>query len=440
MVEKLAPVLSGSLREIIQSIVDKTSDPIASEIIRVNNLVENFNSICFYIGSNLGEEIVSKIINEAITDEVRMLSMRVGEFEISFLPKGKEPEYVSSDTWGRKNRQTGKPAKIFQKLLKKEFKTREWEIFSNLIKAELCDCINFELVEGEDIRNWYLDSNYYKCEGTLGNSCMRHDETQSFFDIYVDNAKMLITTKNGLLTGRAIVWEIGDITIMDRVYTCFDYLENCFFDYAKEHKWWIRSNNHLLSTGDSQGWLRPEDDYDRDKVVYTCMHIHLKQRYDEFPYVDSFRYYDGGKEIASCPEYDYALDCTDGTFSDINPEYPMDCDHCGRTFYAYSEDDIPDELHWSEWSNGYYCDDCCWYCSELCDYVCNSDEPVVVHSGQYVASYPSSYIDDNLIMSPDGSETNEDIVEINGEYYLVNPAFIEYNEKEHKYEVRSDTH
>ena len=121
-----------------------------------------------------------------------MLTVRIGEFEISFLPKGKEAEYNGRD-WSRKNRQTGKPTRIFQKLIKREFKTREWEIFNNLFRAELCQCNNFEIVEGEDIRYWYLDEHYYRCDGTLGNSCMRYEQAQPYFDIYVDKAKMLIT-------------------------------------------------------------------------------------------------------------------------------------------------------------------------------------------------------------------------------------------------------
>ena len=363
-----------------------------------------------------------------------MLSIRVGQFDVSFLPKDKEPIYNEDNTWSRRNRQTGKPGRIFQKLLKKEFKTRDWEIFTNLFKSELCDCANFELVEGEDIRKWYLDENYYLVQGTLGNSCMRHSECQPFFDVYVDNAKMLITTKDGLLTGRAIVWQIGDITILDRIYTCYDYLENCFIDYAKEHKWWIRENNSLLSSGDDQYWLTPDDDYNSPNS--RCFSLTLSKSYDLFPYMDSFRYFDNKNTLYTCSDAgDICLDNTDGSINAVEYE----CASCGRTFYG-SEMDAPEELHWSEYDGCWYCDDCCWYCNGLDDYIGNDHDVCSVFSSRYYSSdYPSSYVDEYFVETPNGTETSDDIVKINDDYYFVDPLTVVFNLDTNKYEIRSDT-
>ena len=164
------------------------------------------------------------------------------------MPKDKSPEYNETGDWARKNRQTGKVARILQKLLVKTYKTYDWEVFTNYFKSEKCCCLEFKLVTGSDIRKYYCDDMYYKSSGTLGNSCMRYDACSSYFSLYEDHAKLLVSLKGGLVTGRALVWDVDGITLMDRIYTCFDYLENCFLEYAKDHKWWIRYNNSLLST------------------------------------------------------------------------------------------------------------------------------------------------------------------------------------------------
>lgn len=424
--ERLLPILSGSLRDIIKSIIDKTSDPIAEEIYKVDSIVNNINDIYYALNPYTSEALV-KELDSLITDEVRMLTVRIGEFEISFLPKGKEAEYNGRD-WSRKNRQTGKPTRIFQKLIKREFKTREWEIFNNLFRAELCQCNNFEIVEGEDIRYWYLDEHYYRCDGTLGNSCMRYEQAQPYFDIYVDKAKMLITKKDDLLTGRALIWEIDGVTILDRIYTCFDYLENCFIDYAKEHGWWIRETNSLLSTGETQWWYTPDDDYknctDREFV------LELDKGYEYFPYMDSFRYYNGDCKLSTHPVYNVALDSTDGNWDSCEWE----CDQCGRTFYSYSSEETPDELHWSDWNDCYLCDDCCWYSDGLNDYISNNEYCVEIHGSYGTSLYPESYLDDYFIEQPTGEETRNDIVKIDEDYYFVTNN-IKWNDETKMYEV-----
>lgn len=437
MLNKQLPILSGSLRDLIKAIAAKTDDPIAKEIITVDSYVEGYNNIYFVINEEFGQRIITSILDPLITDEVRMISVRPGDFEVSFLPKGKEPEYTSCEIWGRKNRQTGKPAKIFQKLLKKEFKTKEWEVFSNLIKAELCDCTNFELISGEDIRKYYCDENYYKIDGSLGNSCMRYPEASDYFDIYVDNAKLLVTKKDGLITGRAIVWEVDGITIMDRVYTCFDYLTNCFYDYAKEHYWWIRNHNSLLNTGDEQLWYAPDDDYTNS--VHRLFIIPLAKQYSLFPYLDSFRYYDGNKEICNCPDisgFTYSLDCTDGDYSEF--ESSMQCDRCGATFNDYNGE-IPEELCWSDWCEQYYCEDCRWWCEALNDWIGNDDEPVEVFDGYSWEDYPITYVQDKLVTNPNGNESDHAIVEIGSKYYFTRANNIAFNAETSKYEIRSNS-
>ena len=431
----LYPFLSGTLRAIISELVKK-GDPIAKEISDIDANVEDLLKIYTFVPNGLRDKIIDKVIRPSLTEEVSMLSVRVGgdDPNVSFLPKDKEPEYTEDGTWARKNRQEGKPAKIFQKALTRQFKQREWETFSNAFKSEVCSCNNFQLVSGEDIRYWYHENNYYECKGTLGNSCMRYDSAQSYFDIYVDNAKMLITKKAGKLTGRAIVWEIDEnTTILDRVYTCFDYLYNCFIDYAKEHKWIIREDNSLLHTGEEQFWLTPDDNYLHAK--HLPFKIKLKERYDEFPYVDSFRYYNEDYNYITTNVDDCALDSTDGDYC----RCIYTCDHCGRTFFGYTDDDMPDELHWSEWYDGYLCDDCCYWSDTLDGYAPYDEPNVHVYLSKYESDrVPTAYIKDFIVTNPEEAKKYTDpVVVIDGTYYFLNDCndFIAFDLDKNQYTI-----
>ena len=431
--DKLLPILSTSLREILKSIAEKTFDPIVNAIINVDDVVENYNNNRYGFTDSFGV-LIRNYVDTLITDEVRMLTIRPGDFEVSFLPKGKEPEYSGNGIWARTNRQSGKPGRIFQKLLKEQFKTREWEIFTNLFKAELCNCNNFELVSGEEIRYWYCCNNYFKNEGTLGNSCMRYESAQSYFDIYVDKAQMLITKKNGLLTGRALVWELENgITILDRIYTCFDYLENCFIDYAKEHGWWIRCDNSLLHTGEDQAWYSPEDNY--SEIHYNTFHLKLDKYYDEYPYMDSFRYYNDGKTLSTSNEggeFTISLDSTDGSYTQ---ECTYVCEHCGATYYGYEGDDLPDDICWSDNDECYYCTQCCWYSQTQGDYFCNDTDRVVIYTYWGSDKVTKDYFDRYYVENPTGQEGWRNIVTINDSYYLLDHFNVDFDEETHTYKL-----
>lgn len=441
MARDILPFLSGTLEAVIEEMAQK-GDIIAKEIYRINQLVNQAMNIQSFLSNTLKAAILEKVIGTELTGEVSMISVRTGsdDANVSFLPKDKEPEYTENGTWARRNRQEGKPGKIFQKALVAQFKTREWEIFTNNFKSAVCDCNNFELVSGEDIRKWYWDKNYYECKGTLGNSCMRYENAQEFFDIYVDNAKMLITKKAGRLTGRAIVWEIDEnTTILDRIYTCFDYLENCFIEYAKEHKWIIRDNNSLLHTGEVQCWRTPDDDYASSKPIDFT--IKLKRHYSMFPYVDSFRYYNIDRNEITTEISDAALDSTDGDYSGCS----VSCDNCGRVFYGYTEDDdLPDELHWCEWTSSYLCDDCCYWSNYLDEYAPYSVANAIIHEYSWGATdrVPLEIIQENLASNPEELQNMDNpIVEIGGEYYLYENYCqqIIYNLDKNCYEIRSNS-
>ena len=142
MVEKMLPLLSDGLRKIIENIREKHPGcDIAKELLLADDLVIGYNDLYSRLWDRSEESSVMTVIREKIealiNDEARMLSFRHNAFEISYLPKGKRAIYTSTNTWGRENRQTAKPARLIQKILIREFKCKEFEDFSNWIKNEM---------------------------------------------------------------------------------------------------------------------------------------------------------------------------------------------------------------------------------------------------------------------------------------------------------------
>ena len=411
MVEKMLPLLSDGLRKIVENIREKHPNcDIAKELLLADDLIIGYNDLNNALWNESEETSVMKVIREKIesliNDEARMLSFRYNAFEISFLPKGRKPIYTENRTWDRENRQTAKPARLIQKILLHEYKCKEFEDFSNWIKNEMVAAGEFVLVEGTDITKYYNEENYLECKGTLGNSCMRHDECERYFEIYEDHAKMLICRKEDKILGRALVWELPEGTFMDRIYTCYDYLESQFLDYAEKQGWYHRVNNSLLSDGDFQEWYGPKSEYkSKERLPLT---IQLNKKYEYMPYVDSFRYYNESNNTINTDPDDgnCYLSNTDGEYDTDDPVY-FTCERCGHEERSYSEDDVPDNFHWSEWDECWYCDDCSTYCDGINDYV-SVDTPVKYaynQRGSY-RLYPKSYIIDS-----------GNFVEINDEWY-----------------------
>lgn len=432
MNEKMLPLLSDGLRKIIETIDEKHSCKIVQDLIKADDLICSYNEILrgFDYQSFFGValESISDSISKLINDEARMLSFRHDAFEISYLPKGKEAKYSDAGIWSRENRQTAKPARIIQKLLVTEYKCKEFEDFSNWIKAEMMNAGEFKLIEGSDITKYYNDEYYYSCDGTLGNSCMRHCECSDYFGIYEDNAKMLVCFKDGLVLGRAIVWEVDGKTFMDRIYTCMDYLEGQFVDYARTNKWYYRQTNSLLGDGEYQRWYGPDDNYGYAREYDLT--VKLKEHYEYMPYVDSFRYYNPGDNSINTDPYKgcIRLSNTDGSYGEEDYDI-FTCAHCGREQRVYDDDDAPDDMVYSEYEDNWYCDECAVYCDGIDDYVSiNTPTELVYVSRTEQQRYPVSEI-----------AGNSDFIYLDGEYYNLDECdFIEFDEKTDKYIIKDE--
>lgn len=189
----------------------------------------------------------------------------------------------------------------FYTAIGKYYSAKDIEEFVNLYQSIVMFKKNafdsFKIVEGEDIRFWYNEDNYYNEDGQLGESCMRHDTCQDFFDIYVENpnvCKMIIfLSESQKLMGRALLWTLEDGSkYMDRVYTCKDSYMSLFKKYADDNRFSTEKSKEL-----------------KVKVI--------TKEYIKYPYMDTFEYYKPDEGILSNRKNKpcYQLDRTTGGFS-----------------------------------------------------------------------------------------------------------------------------
>lgn len=367
-----------------------------------------------------------------ITEVARAITLKPFDFEVTYTPEDKELLYTSDQTWKQTNRQSGKPTKLFRKLLKKEFKEYPYEQFNNRLRSEAQNYGQFSIVSGADITKYYNESTYFEIAGTLGNSCMRYDECgeNNYFEVYEDCAHMLVLFSDkspDKILGRAILWSIDDKTYMDRVYVCRDYLVNTFIDYAKKNKWYVRANQNLMD--DEMEWYTPDDDYNH--LIMPELVIHLPKRYKRMPYVDTFAYYYKGDLYNTDVHGSYRLSNTDGLYKDSYDE--QICNKCG----AMCDPDHP--AHYCDVDGGIIlCEDCCRYLSGEGIWVPNDTRTEQVNTHGSLSEYTWDYI--NVALYPSNRERGECspfrhyFMNINNTIYLYKPEWFNWNENESCYE------
>ena len=170
------------------------------------------------------------------TDEVNYLTLR-SDGTISYLPKGKEHKLTDDGRWARDGRQNGAAGKIIKKILTpnavKLFKEIEFTNFVNQYKA-VCDAENktFVIRPNVDIPDVYCMKRE-PGSSSLDGSCMNGDD--AYLDVYKYCPHVRILTlinNNGELAGRALLWNVEDGVLMDRVYVCLLYTSPSPRDYA----------------------------------------------------------------------------------------------------------------------------------------------------------------------------------------------------------------
>lgn len=242
------------------------------------------------------------------TDKVNYITFRK-DGTISFLPAGKEHKENDDGEWARDGRQNGKPGKVIQKLftdkMLRAIPPKEFETFSNAYKAAYnSDGYTFTLYDNKKIPHVY--SMTRRPGGRLGDSCMNDDT--DYLDIYkyCDSLKILaLKDEEGRLCGRALVWFLEHgFTVMDRIYTSDDFLDDMFLDYARDNGW--HRKQHYKTYDYRRNFVSPEG-------VTVCKDLVVKTdvNHDYYPYIDTFCYGDESS-LNNYGDGPYTYNCTDG--------------------------------------------------------------------------------------------------------------------------------
>lgn len=261
---------------------------------------------------------------------------------IDTLPYSIRDKSRGSDFWSkaRTEMKIGRWVKrIFTEVHKSSLEDSKIEQFVNQYKSTFdMGSSSLDLVRGEEIRKWYLESNYEIVRGQLGNSCMRYRSCQNYLDIYVKNPEvcglliMRSSDNPDKIVGRALVWKLKDGTnYQDRVYTIHDSDREIFEN-------WADRNNY--STYNSS---------------YKTMEVQLgNHEYSEYPYMDTFVCYNPVTKLLSSneelwPDYGYyMLQNTDGTFRSDDVVYSNWHDEYIPRNQAVRCENVEDWLHRDE--------------------------------------------------------------------------------------------
>ena len=227
-----------------------------------------------------------------------------------------------------KSRNTTGVGRLVNQIFPGKYSSKEVEEFVNNFKNLNKPAENkFELVSGEDIRKYYLVSNYVEEKGDLGNSCMRKSTCQSYLNIYVENPEvvrlLIYKDENDKILGRALIWKLNAYNdldnkapyFMDRVYTIDDATKKLFQDFAEKEKWAWRTSSTYHRTD--------EITFLGDQKDSISLEIQLdKWKFNEYPYMDTFKRLDPSDGILYNDENEdnggWTLTSTDGGYDDNN--------------------------------------------------------------------------------------------------------------------------
>ena len=349
---------SKELKSLLQKVANKSN--IADLLLKAEN-------------SNQVEDIYTLIDitdkNDTISfTQVNRIKRKYPEDDIIRMPyvHNSDSTGKGSEFWreGRTDNKIGRWVKrFFTKVYKlSDITDSKIEEFVNLYKSSYdskADDSKFEIVSGEDIRNWYLESNYESTKGQLGKSCMRYRSCQEYLDIYVKNPEVcqLIILRsnedNDKIIGRALVWKLtNDSYYMDRIYTINDSDKLLFFDFFEN---WQMENSY--------------------KVSHQNLEVKLgNYTYSKYPYMDTFIVYNPKDKILSDNE-------------DLWP---------GKGYIKIQDIDggfQREDAIWSEWNSDYISREDAVWCENINSYIYTDDATYLNYKDEWV------YQDDSIVWS-----------------------------------------
>lgn len=257
--------------------------------------------------------ISNLFFNIELNKDINYIASTEFQDKASYLPKSKWVDSSHFDPYDKGiGRVQLKIGRLINKILpvdileKYDITKQEIENFVNLYKSWFDPTkFVFKVVEGEEIRYWYNENNYYAPNdnqtGSLWNSCMRYQNRLKFLDLYCKNpnVKMLVMLRedNGTLKlrSRALLWEKvevmksfvdtlpDEIKIMDRIYYVFDSDVNTF-------KKWAFENGYIPKFEQN---AKTHQFFDiKGQVVRIKCKVQLdKSKFGYYPYLDTFPYF-----------------------------------------------------------------------------------------------------------------------------------------------------
>jgi len=348
-----------------------------------------FNVLMKFADKNSVAKTLTKISSLGYyKDSTRNITIKADQ-SMTYTPAGKETVITDGYKWSSKGRQSSKYGKLIRKVLseqvpRKKFTDHEIEKLVNSIKGEY-SVGNFSIVEGEDIRHWYDGSNHHNENvGTLGSSCMRHEQCLPWLDIYTENpnqVKLVILTKDDLLKGRALLW---DNKWLDRIYGT-DATISAFKSFARDKGFWCKEHQDSSTCN----FVSPDGNETESSEDISIMLDHIPSDDDGFPYLDTFYYLniDSGELSGYLSSRDEVteLRSTEGEHSNLEEREYDDWDHR----YIYSGDAVYID---SRGINTHI--DNATYCEYSGEYILN-DDAVELLDGEYIHESHAIYVDYN---------------------------------------------
>lgn len=241
--------------------------------------------------------------------------------KISYLTQDRMSKLEPEVYWSTSRRFIAKPGAFVGKLFK-DIPAKEIELFSNIFRLQTeQNTFQFRIASGEQIKRWYYYESYQSQYSSLGNSCMKHDNCQDYLKIYVENPEicklLILTDLSDRLIGRALLWDVSDEKIMDRIYTVND------DKYQHQFKQWADKNGYWYKT--EQRWNNCLWFESNGKIEVKKINFELPN-YEEgcyLPYMDTFKFANikTGKFYNDLPESNRnirTLIASDGGFYEWN--------------------------------------------------------------------------------------------------------------------------
>ena len=334
----------------------------------------------------------------------------------------------------------------------KLFTEADYNEFNNLFRIEgfrQGDAGEVIYVKGHWIAHFYHEKNYASLSGTLGNSCMRYQRTQSFLDIYTHNPSVcklaILLNKDGKLQGRALVWTVDDKDYYDRIYATSDLIQD-------------RMKAFFLVKGLStcfHGYSSYESIYLEGDSISLDVNKRVLLTHDQYPYMDSLKYLNEDHSILSNKESDmdgryFILNDTSGRYEEYGGG-TEECSCCGRE--AHVDDMCWIDVRNDDNHNQNLCDNCAIYSDYHTGYITRDDAAYVEYLNTWVLTseltqdYNNEYIPTrDAVELIDGSyalPNDPDLVQYSdGDYFILGNddyQYFEYNDEYYKPECCVET-